>query len=111
MSENKKVLSGVESVWLEKSGRKLVYLNMENIGIIEVDNFPALGELTALRFIEWVQQNPGGVISLPTGKTPEHFIKKVTHYLNNWNTKSCCFSSSSIRLSNNVNAFPYLWNS
>ena len=37
-----------------------------------------------MRFIEWVQQNPGGVISLPTGKTPEHFIKwvqRLTGYL------------------------------
>ena len=49
-----------------------------------MENFPLLGKLTALRFIEWVQNNPGGVISLPTGKTPEHFIKWVTYYLNKW---------------------------
>jgi len=49
-----------------------------------VDNFPDLGKLTALRFLEWIQMNPGGVISLPTGKTPEYFIKWTTYYLKNW---------------------------
>ena len=39
------------------------------------------GKLTALRFLEWVQQNPEGVVSLPTGKTPEYFIRWVTEYL------------------------------
>ena len=79
--------SKVESFWLEKSGRQLIYPNKEKIGIIEVDNFPALGKLTALRFVEWVQKNKDGVISLPTGKTPEHFIKWVNHYLENWKSK------------------------
>ena len=77
-------ISRVEQLALEKSARKLIYKPTEKIAIIEVDNFPALGKLTALRFLEWVQQNPGGVIALPTGKTPEHFIKWVTHYLRNW---------------------------
>lgn len=58
----------------------------ENIGVLVVDNFPELGRLTALRFIEWVQGNPGGVISLPTGKTPEHFIGWVKRILAGWNT-------------------------
>ena len=30
---------------------------------ITVDNFPKLGLLTALRFLEWVLENPKGVIS------------------------------------------------
>jgi len=59
---------------------------VEKIPVIEVDNFPALGKLAALRFLEWVQHNPEGIISLPTGKTPEHFIKWVTHYLQKWDT-------------------------
>lgn len=54
------------------------------IPYIVVDNFPKLGLMTALRFIEWVSENPNGVISLPTGKTPEFFIKWTTHILNNW---------------------------
>ncbi len=76
--------SRVEQIALERSGRKFRYAPVEKIGVIEVDNFPALGKLTALRFLEWVQNNPGGVISLPTGKTPEHFIKWTQHYLRNW---------------------------
>ncbi len=79
--------SNVEKHYLEKSKRKLFYPPTEKIGVIQVDNFPELGKLTALRFIEWVQQNPEGVISLPTGKTPEHFIKWVTHILKNWDKK------------------------
>ncbi|MDC0234978.1 glucosamine-6-phosphate isomerase [Candidatus Marinimicrobia bacterium] len=55
-----------------------------NIPYIIVDNFPCLGFLTALRFLEWVNENPEGVISLPTGKTPEHFIKWTKHLLDNW---------------------------
>ena len=37
-----------------------------------------------MRFLEWAQQNPGGVISLPTGKTPEHFIDWVKRLLSTW---------------------------
>lgn len=78
------MLSKVEQYYLEKSGRELCYKPTEKIPIIQVDNFPELGKLTALRFIEWVQQNPDGVISLPTGKTPEHFIKWVANIIKNW---------------------------
>ena len=80
-------LSKVEKKYLQNSGRELFYFPTEKIGIIQVKNFPELGRLTALRFLEWVLENPGGVISLPTGKTPEHFIKWVTYYLSNWNKK------------------------
>jgi len=78
------VLSKVEQYYLEKSGRELCYKPTEKIPIIQVNNFPELGKLTALRFVEWVQQNPNGVISLPTGKTPEHFIKWVANIIKNW---------------------------
>jgi glucosamine-6-phosphate deaminase len=54
------------------------------IPTIIVDNYVELGQLTALRFLEWVSLNPGGVIALPTGKTPEFFIKWVQFYLANW---------------------------
>jgi glucosamine-6-phosphate deaminase len=76
--------SKVEGRAVEKSGRRLQYLPEENLPIIEVDNFPQLGKVVAARFIEWAQQNPGGVISLPTGRTPEHFIKWVKYFLDNW---------------------------
>jgi len=79
--------SAVESYFLKQSPVKSIRTPNENIDVIVVENFPALGKLTALRFIEWVLQNPGGIISLPTGKTPEHFIKWVNYYLNSWQEK------------------------
>jgi glucosamine-6-phosphate deaminase len=54
------------------------------IQTLVVDNYVELGQLAALRFLEWVCLNPGGVIALPTGKTPEFFIKWVLYYLENW---------------------------
>jgi len=57
-----------------------------NIPYITVDNFPTLGLLTALRFLEWAADNPNGVISLPTGKTPEYFITWVKRILAEWDT-------------------------
>ena len=57
------------------------------IPYIILNNFPALGKLTALRFLEWVSLNPEGVISLPTGKTPEYFIKWTKYLLQNWDIK------------------------
>jgi glucosamine-6-phosphate deaminase len=76
--------SNVEKIAIEKSGYEPIYSPAEKLPVIVVDNFPALGKLTAMRFIEWVQKNPEGVISLPTGKTPEHFIKWVKNFLRNW---------------------------
>ena len=84
---NKPRISRVEQIILEKTNRKLIYPPIEKIGTIVVNNFPTLGLLTAMRFLEWAQQNEGWTISLPTGKTPEHFIKWVTYLLNNWNEK------------------------
>lgn len=79
--------SKVEEIAASKTGQKLRYPPTEKVNVIVVPNFPMLGKLTALRFIEWTQHNEGGIISLPTGKTPEHFIKWVTHLLNTWNSK------------------------
>lgn len=58
-----------------------------NIPYVTVNNFPELGLLTAFRFIEWVNENPSGIISLPTGKTPEYFIKYTQYLKENWNAK------------------------
>ncbi|WP_456441359.1 glucosamine-6-phosphate deaminase, partial [Caldithrix abyssi] len=80
-------ISRVEELMLQKSKKQLVYSPIEKIGTIVVDNFPELGKLTALRFLEWAQNNEGSTISLPTGKTPEHFIKWVDYLLHNWNDK------------------------
>ena len=77
--------SNVEKKFLDQS---LVNPLNSNIPYIIVDNFPRLGFLTSLRFLEWVAENPEGVISLPTGKTPEHFIKWTKYFLDNWNNSS-----------------------
>lgn len=89
MSGNSSVISHskVEITAAKKTGQQLRYSPTEKVNVIIVPNFPMLGKLTALRFLEWTQFNEGGVISLPTGKTPEHFIKWVTHLLNTWESK------------------------
>ncbi len=74
-------LSKVEQYFFEQSNRKIP---STIVPYIIVPNFPTLGLMTALRFLEWVSENPNGVISLPTGKTPEHFIKWTQYFLNNW---------------------------
>ncbi|MBN1543440.1 glucosamine-6-phosphate deaminase [candidate division KSB1 bacterium] len=79
-------VSTVEAVALQKSGRKFIYEPTEKIPVIEVGNYPELGRIAALRFIEWVQANPEGVVSLPVGKTPEHFIRYFSYYIKNWST-------------------------
>ena len=70
-------LSKTEQVALSKSPFNAIYQPTEKIPAIVVESFPELGKFAAVRFLEWVQANPGGVISLPTGKTPEFFIKWV----------------------------------
>ena len=76
--------SKVETVFSRMSGIKNT---STKVPYILVNNFPNLGLLTALRFLEWVSENPNGVISLPTGKTPEYFIKYTQFMLNNWDNK------------------------
>jgi glucosamine-6-phosphate deaminase len=77
----------VEKTALKRSNMELMYGPEEKVGIITVDSFPMLGRLAALRFLEWAQNNPEGLISLPTGKTPEYFIKEVQRYLEGWKNK------------------------
>jgi len=85
-SESTVRLTPVEQTAIDASPLDLMYAPMERIPVITVSNFPALGKLAAMRFLEWVQGNPGGVICLPTGKTPEHFIKWVQRLLATWDT-------------------------
>ncbi|HDR51183.1 MAG TPA: glucosamine-6-phosphate isomerase, partial [Mariniphaga anaerophila] len=54
---------------------------------IAVDNFPKLGLLSALSFLEWAAQNPAGVVSLPTGKTAQYFLHFVKLVLENWDSE------------------------
>ena len=79
--------SRVEEVVLRKSGKAILYPPTEKIKTIEVPDFPTLGKFTAVRFLEWLQLNPEGVVSLPTGKTPEHFINWTEYFLQNWDRK------------------------
>ncbi len=85
MQEDKSVvLTPVEEAAVRASSFDVLYHPTEKIPTIVVENFPSLGKLAAMRFIEWVQNHPGGVISLPTGKTPEHFIRWVQRLLTDW---------------------------
>ncbi len=74
--------SQVEKVFLQQAGIDRI---STNIPYITVANFPKLGMLASLRFLEWASQNPNGLISLPTGKTSEYFIKYTHFFLENWN--------------------------
>ncbi len=76
--------SRVEEIAVSRFGKEIIYPPYEKIKVLEVPNFPSLGNIAALRFIEWLQKNPGGVVSLPTGKTPEHFINWTDYYLERW---------------------------
>ncbi|WP_209330191.1 PIG-L family deacetylase [Lunatimonas salinarum] len=77
-------LSPAEEAFLKESGVEKI---TSKIPYLIVDNFPKLGLMTACRFLEWAADNPNGVISLPTGKTPEYFIKWTQFLLENWDKK------------------------
>lgn len=77
-------LSKTEEAFFKDSGIKEI---TTKVPYLTVDNFPKLGLLTACRFLEWASNNPEGVISLPTGKTPEYFIKWAKFLLDNWEKK------------------------
>lgn len=77
-------ISPVEQVFLKNSGREKWTTRLP---YIVVKNLPDLGLLTSLRFLEWVAENPEGVISLPTGKTPEYFIKWTQRLLDGWENR------------------------
>ncbi len=76
----------VEKKFLVNSERKSSY-TAEKIPVIETDNPFELGKLAALRFLEWVQKNPNGVIALSTATTSEHLIRFLFYYKNNWNNQ------------------------
>ncbi|KAJ4460550.1 putative glucosamine-6-phosphate deaminase 1 [Paratrimastix pyriformis] len=80
-------LTCVERVALLRSPLAKSVIGTEKIPTIVAPKFSHLGKLAALRFLEWVLSNPGGVIALPTGKTPEPFIRWTTHYLRTWTSQ------------------------
>jgi len=75
--------SAVEAAFIDASGRKSTY-DGELIPTVEVENIYGLGKLVALRFLEWVRENPCGLVALPTGRTPEYFIKTLELYKSKW---------------------------
>ncbi|MFW6108089.1 MAG: 6-phosphogluconolactonase, partial [bacterium] len=77
-------LSAVERRAVEASRFDACYPPTEKLPVVVCNNVPALGQLAATRFLEWAQQHPGGVVSLPTGKTPEYFIAAVRRLLATW---------------------------
>ena len=79
-------LSNVESKVLERGSYEFRYEPDEKMGVLIAESFPVLGTMTAARFLEWVQANPEGVVSLPTGKSPQYFIEEVNRFLSGWNS-------------------------
>ncbi|NOR74107.1 MAG: glucosamine-6-phosphate isomerase [Draconibacterium sp.] len=73
--------SNVEEAFLKKAKLKDITTQFP---YITVESFPQLGLLSALSFLEWAGENPNGVISLPTGKTAQHFIQFTHLLLDNW---------------------------
>lgn len=78
--------SKVEAHLIASSAFDAQYAPTEKMRAVVVENFPTLGKASAFRFLEWAQENPNGVCSLPTGKTPEYFIKWVQKTLQEWST-------------------------
>lgn len=78
-----KQFSQVEKIFLQKAEIDQMSTKMP---YITVENFPKLGMLASLRFLEWVSQNPNGVASLPTSKTAQYFITYTHFFLDNWDT-------------------------
>lgn len=78
--------SPIERLYLDTLQEEILAPQTEQIPTIVVANFPQLGKLTALRFLEWVQAHEDGVVSLPTGTTPEYFIYWMTYFLNQWSS-------------------------
>ncbi|MFC1620459.1 glucosamine-6-phosphate deaminase [Candidatus Neomarinimicrobiota bacterium] len=66
---------------------RYVQFEDELIPVIEFESLPQMGQGIALRFIEWVQQNPESVVCLPTGRTPEYFIRWMNHIIEHWDTE------------------------
>ncbi len=74
---------GLEERYLKESHRDYSYPS-EKFKLIVVDDSSELGKLTAIRFLQYVVQHPDGVVALPTGRTPELFIKYLQHFKSHW---------------------------
>jgi glucosamine-6-phosphate deaminase len=80
--------SKVEEYFLSRAPVGFLPREYERIPVVQVRNYVELGQLSALRFLEWVIDNPEGVVSLPTGKSPEFFIRWLQYFLTNWSAES-----------------------
>jgi glucosamine-6-phosphate deaminase len=76
--------SKVEEAFYNESKLQKITTRMPYIA---VDSFPKLGLLSALSFLEWVAENPQGVVSLPTGKTAQYFLEFTHLLLDNWDNR------------------------
>ncbi|MBW6534478.1 MAG: glucosamine-6-phosphate isomerase [Mariniphaga sp.] len=76
--------SKVEQAFYNESKLQKITTRMPYIA---VDSFPKLGLLSALSFLEWVAENPGGVVSLPSGKTAQYFLQFTHFLLDNWDNQ------------------------
>ncbi len=85
--KTKTFTSKVEQITISRTGQALCYPPTEKVNVIIVDNVPELGKLTALRFLEWAQNNEGWSVALPAGKSPVQFIKWVTKLLSTWDNR------------------------
>jgi len=74
----------VEMAFLEDAKIKNI---STQIPFITVESFPKLGLLSALSYIEWIIENPNGVVSLPVSKTAHYFINYTHFILDNWDNK------------------------
>ena len=84
MQDRQPSLTPVERAFVRDSARQEQYGSERMPAVVEVANVGALGKLVCLRFLEWVAANPEGVVSLPTGRTPEMFIAYLKHYRQHW---------------------------
>ncbi len=73
--------SKVEQAFFKEAGLEKTTTRIPYIPVI---SFPKLGLLSAMSFLEWVGQNPEGVVSLPTGKTAQHFLDYTKLILDTW---------------------------
>ncbi len=76
-----KNFSKVENAFYQESGNHPVGTVTP---YLMVDNYPKLGLLSALSFLEWASENPEGVVSLPASKTAQHFLRFSRFLLDNW---------------------------
>ena len=73
--------SKAEQAFYDESGN---YKISSGIPYLLVDNFPKLGLISAISFLEWAINNPEGVVTLPIGKTAIHFLDNTRFLLENW---------------------------